>query len=286
LSPPQFARIGDERDPKLPLDHDADASIIDGLPCGYLVLDIAGTVLMANREFLCMAGCTLVDTVGSSFRTLLTSAGAIYFDTQILPLLHLAGRRNEIALDIKVGSARIPMFATFAFSTKPDSPATEIKVVLVEATERRSFERELLQSRREAEQLAEVIHHSSDGIMTLLPGGDVRNWNNGAVALFGYTAQEATGRSILGLIFLEQYRSRFEQALLGLRRGEEFSGDPQGWDSDRNFDQAHAAYGSARNARSILGDHPRYHAPETGRASPAAKRKACIRGSSCKLHRA
>jgi len=95
---------------------------------------------MANRGFLCMAGCTLVDTVVSSFRTLLTSAGAIYFDTQILPLLHLANRRNEIALDIKVGSARIPMFATFALSTKPDSPATEIKVVLVEATERRSFE--------------------------------------------------------------------------------------------------------------------------------------------------
>jgi len=64
--------------------------------------------------------------------------------------------------------------------------------------------------------------------MTLLPGGDVRNWNNGAVALFGYTAQEATGRSILGLIFLEQYRSRFEQALLGLRRGEEFSGESVG----------------------------------------------------------
>lgn len=175
---------------------------------------------------------TQVETVGSSFRTFLTSAGAIYFDTQVLPLLHLVGRRNEIALDIKMGASRFPVFATFALSTKPESAVSEIKVVLIEARERRSFEKELLQSRLVAEQLSEVIHHSSDGIMTLMPNGKVRNWNNGAVELFGYTATEAFGQSILNLVFLEEYRSRFEQAMVGLERGQEFSGESVGLRKD------------------------------------------------------
>jgi hypothetical protein len=182
LSPSQLARTGDERDSKFPVDHDADCSIIDELPCGYLVLDIAGTILRANRDFLRMTGRSSAETLGTSFRKYLTSAGAIYFDTQILPLLHLAGRRNEIALDLKLDSARLPVFATFALATKPVGACAQIKVILIEASERRSFERQLLQSRLEAEQLSEVIHRSSDGIITLLPTGAVRNWNNGAVA--------------------------------------------------------------------------------------------------------
>jgi PAS domain S-box-containing protein len=232
LSPSQFTGSGDKRDSELPLDPDEGFSLIDELPCGYLTLDIAGTIQTANRDFLRMTDQTRIRAIGSSFRKLLTSAGAIYFDTQILPLLHLTGRRNEIALDIKVGATRLPVFATFAVLSNSDTPATEIRVVLIEASERRSFERELLQSRREAEQLAEVIHHSSDGIITLLPSGEVRNWNNGAVALFGYTASQASGRSIFSLVFLEEYRPRFEQALIRLQRGEEFSGESVGVRSD------------------------------------------------------
>jgi PAS domain S-box-containing protein len=232
LSPSQLTRTGDERDSKLPLDHDADCSIIDELPCGYLILDIAGTILLANRDFLRMTARSSAQTLGNSFRQFLTSAGAIYFDTQILPLLHLAGRRNEIALDLKLDSARLPVFATFALSTKPGGARAEIKVILVGASERRSFEKQLHQSRLEAEQLSEVIHRSSDGIITLLPTGAVRNWNNGAVELFGYTAAEASGQSLSNLLFLEDYRAHFGRALVGLEQGREFSGESVGIHKD------------------------------------------------------
>jgi PAS domain S-box-containing protein len=232
LSPSQLTSTGDKRDSKLPLGRDAESSVTDQLPCGYLVLDIAGTILFANRDFLRMTARSSAEIVGSSFRQFLTSAGAIYFDTQILPVLHLAGRRNEIALDLKLDSARLPVFAAFALSTKPDSTHTEIKVILVEASERRSFEKQLHQSRLDAEQLSEVIHRSSDGIITLLPTGAVRNWNNGAVELFGYTAAEASGQFLSNLLFLEDYQDRFSQALVGLGQGREFSGESVGIHKD------------------------------------------------------
>ena len=135
-----------------------NSSIIDEVLCGYLVLDIADTILSTNRDFLRMTESSSAEMLGSSFRQFLTSAGAIYFDTQILPLLHLAGRRNEIALDWKLDSARLTAFATFALSTKSGGARAEIKVILVEASERRSFEKQLHQSRLEAEQFLEPVH--------------------------------------------------------------------------------------------------------------------------------
>ena len=119
------------------------------------------------------------------------------------------------------------MFATFALESRT-AAETLIKVILISAVERRRFEKGLLQSRNEAEQLSEVIHHSSDAIITLLPNGEVRNWNNGAAALFGYTAAEAYGRPILSFLFVGEPRATLEQAMVGLERGEEFSGDSIG----------------------------------------------------------
>jgi PAS domain S-box-containing protein len=172
------------------------------------------------------------EAIGCSFRKLLTSAGAIYLDTQILPTIHLEGRRNEIALDLKLRASRLPVFATFALERDPGAAAPRIRVVLIEATERRRFEKQLLLSRNEAEQLAEVIHRSSDAIITMLPDGDVRNWNNGATELFGYTSADAHGRSAVNLLFTGEHRSIFESAVAGLQKGEEFSGESVGCRKD------------------------------------------------------
>ena len=178
-----------------------------------------------------MTGRSCNDVVGKSFRSLLTSAGGIYLDTQLLPSIHLMGRRNEVALDLKLGSSRLPVFATFSLDSRPPADS-RIKVILIAATERRRFEKELLQSRNEAEQLSEVIHHSSDAIITSLPNGEVRNWNNGAAHLFDYTAAEALGRPILSLLFVGERRASFEHAMAGLERGEEFAGDSIGQRKD------------------------------------------------------
>jgi two-component system, cell cycle sensor histidine kinase and response regulator CckA len=47
--------------------------------------------------------------------------------------------------------------------------------------------------------LAAVVESSHDAIISLTPGGIVLTWNHGAERIFGYTAVEATGRSILFL---------------------------------------------------------------------------------------
>ena len=74
------------------------------------------------------------------------------------------------------------------------SPLDGVDEILVTAAIRDITERK----RREYDLsfLAAVVESSPDAIISLTPGGIVLTWNHGAERIFGYSAAEATGRSI------------------------------------------------------------------------------------------
>lgn len=191
-------------------------------PCGYLILNLSGDIESANRTFFALTGLDHSQAIGVGFRALLTNAGALFFDTQVLPTLLLGGARGEVALDLKIGRERLPILANFSVERDADLPSA-IRVALFDAKERRLFEKDLLRSRREAEQLSEVILHSSDAIITVQADGSVRNWNKGACDMFGYSSVESIGRQLSALIPFESGAQTLEGALNTIRSGREFS---------------------------------------------------------------
>src|SRR5437762_9771798 len=67
--------------------------------------------------------------------------------------------------------------------------------------------------------LAAIVASSDDAIISKTLEGIITSWNEGAERLFGYTAAEAIGRSVL-LIIPDDRKSEEEMILSRLRRGE------------------------------------------------------------------
>ena len=121
------------------------------------------TIVKLNRTLTDWIGRESVDIVGTRLHTLLTAGGRIYLETHLLPLLAMQGHARQISLDLP-RAGRDPMPVLLDAERRPLSPdrvgadAPEIiRVTFVDITDRRMYERELLDARRQAEEaLAQV----------------------------------------------------------------------------------------------------------------------------------
>ena len=136
-------------------DHGAggDGALYEHAPCGLLVTDDDGLVLRANATFCGWAGIEAEALVGKRrFQDLLTVGGRIFHQTQWMPLLRMQGSVAEVKLDIqREGTAPLPMVMN-AIRREHDG-AMRHELALFIAKDRHAYERELLLSRKRAEQL-------------------------------------------------------------------------------------------------------------------------------------
>ena len=179
-----------------------------------------GTILKANTAFIELSGYSPETSIGKKFQQFLSSAGSIFWETQILPTLLLQGFRKEIAFDIVRGPRdRVPVLVNMSLKYDTSESPVCIRLMLLEAKERRLYEKDLLRSRRVAEQMAEVVRHSSDAIISLTPDGKIESWNTGAERMFGYSSEESTGQVISQLLFDEENQKEFAKSAPGVRKG-------------------------------------------------------------------
>lgn len=134
----------------------------DAAPCGLLTLRSDGTVVDANPTLLEWVGRDRADVVDTlRLSQLLSVGGRIYWETHLSPLLHVDGRIDEVALELRTPTGRTPVLMTAVLETvAPTAPVTGldappthelVHVVLSSARERSRYERELLAARRQAE---------------------------------------------------------------------------------------------------------------------------------------
>ena len=127
---------------------DSPEDLYDNAPCGYLSSRPDGTVVKVNQTFLTWTGYLRDELVGRRrFQELLTVGGRIYYETHYGPLLQMQGEARQIAVDIVCADGRrLPALVNSVVS-KDGS----IRTAVFDATDRRAYERELLDARRRAE---------------------------------------------------------------------------------------------------------------------------------------
>ena len=128
--------------------------LYDNAPCAYLSTLPDGTVVKANQTFLTWLGFERTDVVGSRrFQELLAPGDRIFYETHLAPALRMQGHVREIAVEVVCADgSRLPVLVNSVLKTDAQGTPIAIRTALFDATERRSYEHELLAARRRAEE--------------------------------------------------------------------------------------------------------------------------------------
>jgi PAS domain S-box-containing protein len=129
--------------------------LYESAPCGYLSTLPDGRIVRVNQTFLTWIGYSRERLTGMRFPDLLTVPGKIFHETQYAPLLDMQGFANEIAFDLVCGDGRLlPVLANTVQKRGPDGRPILRRTTVFNASDRRRYERELLEARRRAEKAA------------------------------------------------------------------------------------------------------------------------------------
>ena len=128
--------------------------LFEHAPCGLLLLGADGRIVRVNSTFCSGLELDPVSLHGARFSDLLTAGGRIFYETHFAPLLRMQGAFDEVALDLRLpGGGRVPVMANAAETRDASGDLLFIRVAIIKAPERRQYERDLVEARREVERL-------------------------------------------------------------------------------------------------------------------------------------
>lgn len=151
---------------------DDPSELYESAPCGYVSIAADRTIIKVNRTFCRWTGHRTDDLVGRrDFLDLLPVGDRIFWETTIAPSLELQGQSREIAIDMITSSGdRLPVLLNLLRVDGPGTSGSVVRIAVFDARERRSYERELLAARRDAETAAATSRQLAETLQrTLLP---------------------------------------------------------------------------------------------------------------------
>ena len=146
--------------------------LYDNAPCGYLSTTPEGHVVRINATLLRWLGYEHDQVVGRMrFADLLTVGGKMYHETHFAPLLFLQGAVHSVALEIRTADRRrLAVLVDAVVKKAPDDAPSLVRIMVVDAADRRAYEDELLRARRQADLERDRLQHLATTLQrTLLP---------------------------------------------------------------------------------------------------------------------
>jgi PAS domain S-box-containing protein len=164
--------------------------LYEDAPCGYFSATPDGLIVKANRTFLRWTGYAHDELVGRRRLSDLLGAGdRIFYETHFAPLVAMQGAVREIAVDlVRADGSLLPVLVNASAHHDASGQPRLIRTTVLDASDRRAYERELVRARTLAESRSRVslaVAHVTEGVLLVAPNGDVELLNAAALALFG-----------------------------------------------------------------------------------------------------
>ncbi|WP_184915098.1 PP2C family protein-serine/threonine phosphatase [Streptomyces luteogriseus] len=146
---------------------DSADDLYESAPCGYLSTMMDGTIAKINNTLLDWLGLDREAVAGRKrFADLLSIGGKLYHETHFAPLLRMQGELRGIALDMRrQEGGPLPVLVSAVIKHGSEGEPLLIRITVFDASDRRSYEKELLRRREEAERAraeAERAHAEAD----------------------------------------------------------------------------------------------------------------------------
>jgi sigma-B regulation protein RsbU (phosphoserine phosphatase) len=152
--------------------------LFENAPCGYLLASKDGRITRANRTLSAWIGFEPEALAKLRFSDLLTIGGRLFYETHFAPMLHMQGSFSEVALDLKCADGTsLPVLVNAVERSAEGDRAGFIRIMIFRASERRRYERNLLDAKVSAEKASLDGREASelrDQFIAVL-GHDLRN---------------------------------------------------------------------------------------------------------------
>ena len=171
--------------------------------CGYLTTTADGRILKVNTTFSNWLGYSPEELIaGQRFVDFLTVGGRMFFETHFNPLLRVQKSVEEIALDfVRKDGTVLSTLVNGRHQPEGDGLPALNRFAVINATERRRYERELLATR---DLLRTTLSSIGDAVVSTDINGCVTFMNPVAEQLTGWYLDDARGKPIEEIIVLVQ----------------------------------------------------------------------------------
>jgi PAS domain S-box-containing protein len=197
---------------------------IDASPCGQIMIDGNGAIVLVNAEIERVFGYAREELIGQPVEIL-------------VPLNERGGHAQHRAAYVAAPAARRMGVGRDLFGARKDGTQFPVEVglnpintpsgpmvlgMVVDISERKCAEAELRDYADREQLFIAAVESSDDAIMTKTLDGIITGWNPGAERLFGYTAHEAIGQSV-NIIVPEPLHGEVRRLLERLRKGQKIN---------------------------------------------------------------
>jgi PAS domain S-box-containing protein len=168
--------------------------LLEAVPDALVGVDHAGVIRFVNRQTELLFGYERDDLIGAPLETLVPES---------LRPIHKVNRERYVAapftrtmgLDLELRGMRrdgtqFPVDIALSHADTEDSPL--VIAAVRNLTDRQKTE----EGRRHSDRLAAIVEHSDDAIIGNTLDGIVTSWNPASERMYGYSAEEVTGKSI------------------------------------------------------------------------------------------